>query len=178
MIDDLEYTTTGTPMHLTVDPLWGLVEVLAYGTTCDLLDRERYHVVDEQVAFVLDAALSEIVGFVVRDYAEFDAQAADVPELLDGPRFRVPVLGLSAATAGEVLLAIGGRFAPGEPTADALHLHAAIAHRTPPRRCSWLGKACAGSDSISEARAAFERAIELADDETDAPELLAELCAW
>ena len=36
----------------------------------------------------------------------------------------------------------------------------------------WLGRACAGLDATTEARAAYERAVELAGDETDAPELL------
>jgi tetratricopeptide (TPR) repeat protein len=218
MTQTQQYTTTTTPMHLTVDPVWDLIEVLAYGTVCDGLGAERYHtVVEDRVAFVLDPELAEIVGFVVRDYAEIDQEELDAPELWIGPRFDVPVLGLRAATAGEVLLAIRGRFAPGEPTADALHLHTAIntkdagealghwrlaleagdmkahyaigytlcglgRHRdaythlrhytelTPdnPWAWCWLGQACAGADNHQEARAAYERAIELGGDETDA----------
>ncbi len=225
MTETHDLTATTTPMHPTVDPYWDLIEVLAYGTVCDLIGSERYHaLVEDRIAYVLDKTLSEVVGFVVNDYAELDPLELDVPELWDGPRFHVPVLGLRGATLGEVMLAIRGRFADGEPTADAMHFHLAIAAETAEEAlpqwqlaleagdmkahyalgytlCElgryrnaynhlrhytelapdnawawcWLGQACAGCELFGEARAAYERAIELEGDETDAPTLLSEL---
>lgn len=124
---------TTTPMHLTVDPDWNLIEVLAYGTVTDLLGTDRYvGLVDDHVALVLGPERDEITGFVVRESAEFDLLDHEhVEELWKGPRFRVPVLGLTDASVGEILLAIRGRFVPGEPTADALHFHAAIRETDP-----------------------------------------------
>lgn len=43
----------------------------------------------------------------------------------------MPALGLLQATAGELLVAIRGRFKDGEPTADALHFHTAMSAPTP-----------------------------------------------
>ena len=222
-----EYTTTTTPMHLTVDPFWELIEVLAYGTVCDLIGSDRYdELVEDRVAYVLDATLLEVIGFVVNDYAELDPLELDVPELWTGPRFHVPVLGLRGATVGEVMLAVRGRFTPGEPTADAMHFHLAMGADTPEEALpawqlaleagdmkahyalgytlcelgeyrtaydhlryyaelapnnawgwSWLGQACQGAGLLGEARAAYERAVELGDDETDSAERLADLDA-
>lgn len=135
------------------------------------------------------------------------------------------MLGLRGATLGELLLAIRGRFDPGEPTADAMHFHMAMAAESADEAlpqwqlaleagdmkahyalgytlCElgryrdaydhlrhytelvpnnawawcWLGQACTGCELCGEARAAYQRAIELDDDEqTGAAELLAEL---
>jgi hypothetical protein len=124
-----------TPMHLTVDPEWDLIEVLAYGSVTDLIGSDRYVVlVEDHLALVLGPALDEVTGFVVRGAAKFDVLAhEDVEDIWNGPRFRVPVLGLTDASVGEILLAIGGRFAADEPTADAMHFHAAIQETEPAR---------------------------------------------
>ncbi|MDQ3632146.1 MAG: hypothetical protein M3417_12920 [Actinomycetota bacterium] len=80
MTETHDLTTTTTPMHLTVDPYWDLIEVLAYGTVCDLIDSERFHaLVEDRVAYVLDETLSEVVGFVVKGYAELDPLGARRP---------------------------------------------------------------------------------------------------
>ncbi len=221
-----EYTTTATPMHLTVDPWWQNIEVLAYGTVCDSLDGDRYvGLIEDRVALVLDESRTEVTGFVAHKYTDLDDDAIEDPALWEGHRFHIPVLGLTQATVGEALLAIRGRFGAEEPTADALHFHVAMDCDTPEealgqwqlalaagdmkahyaigytlcglgrhrqayshlRRYTelvpenawawcWLGQACAGSDQPTEARAAYERAIEI-DDDTDAAELLAELDA-
>lgn len=131
--EDLTATTTH-PMHLRVDPWWGNLEVLAFGTVTDGLPGERFRAIDDAArsAFVLADDLRTVTGFVVRDYDdqqepfELDAEA-----LWTGPRFDVPVLGLAGATAGEVILAVRGRFAEGEPTADALHFHSAMEQEDP-----------------------------------------------
>jgi tetratricopeptide (TPR) repeat protein len=122
-------------MHLTVDPEWDLIEVLAYGSVTDLIGSDRYVVlVEDHLALVLGPALDEVTGFVVRGAAKFDVLAhEDVEDIWNGPRFRVPVLGLTDASVGEILLAIGGRFAADEPTADAMHFHAAIQETEPAR---------------------------------------------
>lgn len=213
-------TTTTSAMHLTVDPWWGLIEVLAFGTVCDLIGADRYEVlVPDHLALVLDPGGTEVAGFVLRDYADFDPLEHE--GIWDGPRFDVPVLGLAGASVGEVLLAIRGRFAEGEPTADAMHFHQALdepdearalgswqlaleagdmkahysigytlcalgEHRRAydhlrfctelaPRNAwawCWLGQACEGAERPSEARAAYERAVAIDPDETDAAERL------
>ncbi len=63
----------------------------------------------------------------MREPHAVDPDAIDAPEIWDGPRFTVPVLGLVGARVGEILLAVQARFAPDEPTTDAMHFHLAIA---------------------------------------------------
>ncbi len=129
-----EWRVTRIPLHLSVDPGWDLVEVLAFGTICDQLPRERYlALVDNRAAFVVDPSGCEIVGFVIHGYSELSASELETPELWRAPRFAVPVLGLVDASVGEILTAIRGRFAPGEPTADAMHAHAAMDEKDPAR---------------------------------------------
>ncbi len=126
-------TATTVPLHLTVDPYWDLVEVLAFGSVCDGIGAARYEtLVEDRVAFVFDEAHETVIGFVVQGWSELeDFEQEDTPGWWDGPRFDVPALGLPHATAGELLTAIRGRFEDGEPTADALHFHTAMQAPTP-----------------------------------------------
>ena len=43
-----------------------------------------------------------VVGFVVNDFSELDLDDEDHGAMWDGPRFDVPVLGLSDASAAEI----------------------------------------------------------------------------
>ncbi|MBA2350004.1 MAG: tetratricopeptide repeat protein [Solirubrobacterales bacterium] len=126
-------TATTVPLHLTVDPWWDLVEVLAFGTDCDGIGASRYEtLVEDLVAFVFDEAHETVIGFVVQGWSELeDFEQEDTPLYWDGPRFDVPALGLPSATVGELLVAIRGRFEEGEPTADAMHFHMAMSAPSP-----------------------------------------------
>jgi hypothetical protein len=60
------------------------------------------------------------VGFRIRDFSEFDPEAH--PEVWRGPRFHAPLLGLSAATVGEVVTAWRGTYGEGRtPNREAFH---------------------------------------------------------
>lgn len=118
---------TRTPLHLSLDPRFDVLEALAFGTVHDgqppaLLRAARAGLA---LHYVLSAQPRRTMGFVVREPWACDPHAE--PALFAGPRFAVPVLGLDAATPGEVLLAVHGRFSPGEPTNDALCLQAGVA---------------------------------------------------
>ena len=67
-----------------------------------------------------------VIGFMVRQPDEVDVPALESPEVWDGPRFDVPALALAGAAVGHILLAVRGRFEPGEPTSGAMHFHRAI----------------------------------------------------
>ena len=127
------HVVTATPMHLTIDPWWELVEANAFGTVADMIGPERHvELVEDRVALVLDATMTEVTGFVVVGYTGPDSlDIAEEPTLWGSPSFDVPVLGLRAASVGEVLTAIRGRFGAGEPTADAMHFHRALDERDP-----------------------------------------------
>ena len=125
-LEDLRATVI--PMHLTVDPWWGNLELLAFGTTNDGLPRERYAAIDEEArsAFILDEDDEVVVGFVVRDYNEGEPLELDAPAFWSGPRFEVPTLGLVGASAGEVVLAVRAHYGDDRATVDAAHFHAAM----------------------------------------------------
>ena len=125
----LPSAATAVPLHLTVDPWWNLVTAIAYGRVDDGLPSEQMAALeeDERIRFYLDAPASgPVIGFSVRELWELDIAELESPEIWDGPRFDVPTLALVSASVGEILLAIRGRFADGEPTADAMHFHSAI----------------------------------------------------
>jgi tetratricopeptide (TPR) repeat protein len=228
----LPAAATTTPLHLTVDPWWDLLTALAYGRTDDGLPDEQVVALDEEprVRFVLDApGRGPVIGFSVSEPHDVDVLGSCAPGVWDGPRFDVPALALTQATLGEIVRAVQTRYDRGEPTADALHFHRAIAtgedaaadldeaverwrlaleagetkalfglgytlvQAERPREAydalrryteltphnawawCWLGRACAGTGDLAEARAAFERALaceRAGSFATDAEELL------
>lgn len=164
-------------------------------------------------------------GFHVKRFSEFDVDDPAVAAIWSGQRFNVPLLGVSAATAGEIIVAarayLGDQptlnracfavathtsgeeahdawrccleagdgmahFALGYTLYELERFHEAYRHlrhytELAPHAAwnwAWLAKAAAAIGETTEARRACARAIELTragDDETDAPELLAEL---
>jgi tetratricopeptide (TPR) repeat protein len=50
------------------------------------------------------------IGFEVRGFSTFDAEAADLAEIWEPPLYDAPVLGLRAASAGEIVLAARALF--------------------------------------------------------------------
>lgn len=125
----LPSAATAVPLHLTVDPWWDVVTAIAFGRTDDGLPSEQTAALEEdpRICFLLDTPGAEpVIGFRVRELWELDIAALDSPEIWEGPRFDVPNLALVDASVGEILLAIRGRFADNEPTADAMHFHLAI----------------------------------------------------
>src|SRR6478609_202838 len=104
---------TRIPLHLTVDPWWDLVAAVAFGRVDDGLPDEQMLVVEEEprIGFVLDAPGSgPVIGFIAREAYEIDVAALVAPEIWDAPRFDVPALSLTAASVGEILLAVRARF--------------------------------------------------------------------
>ena len=120
---------TAIPLHLTVDPWWDLVSAIAFGRVDDGLPPAQLVELDEEerIIFVLDRpGEGPVIGFIVRQPGDIDVAALESPDVWDGPRFDVPAMGLTAATVGEILLAVRGRFDDGEPTAGAMHFHLAM----------------------------------------------------
>ncbi|HYF26442.1 MAG TPA: tetratricopeptide repeat protein [Baekduia sp.] len=117
---------TATPLHLTLDPFWDVLECFAVGAVLDAQPAGACWAAGENggARWVASPDGRELLGFLVAEPWDVDVDA--LPELFGGPRFRVPLLGLDAASAGEVVLAVRGRFEPGEPTNDALCFHEGI----------------------------------------------------
>jgi len=128
--NELPAASTTIPLHLTVDPYWDSLTAIAFGRVDDGLPPSQCPVLeeDERIALILDRPRGgPVIGFRVAEPHAVDVLALESEEVWSGPRFDVPALGLVAVSVGEVLLAVQARYREDEPTADALHFHAAIA---------------------------------------------------
>jgi tetratricopeptide (TPR) repeat protein len=220
---------TTIPLHLSLDPWWDALTLIAYGRCDDGLPPEQTPECDEdeRLEYLLAAPLEgPVIGFRLQQPWDVNPESLESDEVWDGPRFDVPVLGLTRATIGEILLAVRARYEPGEATDDALQFHAAIEAGDPKEaaplfKCAleagdmkamfglgytlldlgradeayqylrrytelvpqnswawcWLGQACEARGEMGEARQAYERAVELEENEdgsfeTDAGERL------
>lgn len=122
-------SATQVPLHLSVDPWWDLVTAIAYGRVDDGLPAEQVVVLEEdpRIRITLDAPGSTVaIGFNASAPHEIDVAELDADVLWSGPRFDVPALALTGASIAEILFAVQRRYAPREPTADAIHFHAAL----------------------------------------------------
>ena len=130
MTQELPRRATTVPLHLTADPYWDSLTAIAFGRVDDGLPPAQCPVLeeDERIGFLLDGpGAGPVIGFRVAEPHAVDVLALSSDEIWSGPRFDVPALGLVGVSVGEVLLAVQGRYRENEPTADALHFHAAIA---------------------------------------------------
>jgi hypothetical protein len=123
---DLPEAVTPLPLHLNVDPWWDHLHCLAFGTVSDGLVEGQCLTVEscDLVYVVEDPECGPVLGFEIWELSEFELPDDD-PAVWDGPRFAVPRLGLEHASAGEIVLATLAQLGD-EPTAGALHFHAAI----------------------------------------------------
>src|SRR3954454_16291251 len=78
---------------------------LEFGRVDDGQPPDCWRGVSEQFGYLHDGPDGRVVGFKVLDVSELDLDSDEHAPLWSGPRFDVPVLGLPAATAGEVVLA-------------------------------------------------------------------------
>jgi hypothetical protein len=77
---------------------------------------------DERIGFLMDGERTLSVAV----HEPFDIDPAAIPAIWGEPRFAVPALGPEELGLGEILLLVQARYAPDEPTNDALHLHTAL----------------------------------------------------
>lgn len=83
---------------------------LEYGRVGEDQPQGCWHVVSETCAYLLDAPEGRVVGFRINDFPEFDPDDPEVAAIWDDPRFDAPTLGLTNATAGEIVIAARRHF--------------------------------------------------------------------
>ncbi len=120
---------SGRPAHLSIDPARDVLEVVEFGAVWDGQPAAlaRGIAAEERIGFLLEEPAGSVIGFAALEPHAIDLDALDAAEVWDGPRFAVPALGLDDACAGEILLAVQGRYDPGEPTVDAMYFGLAVA---------------------------------------------------
>jgi tetratricopeptide (TPR) repeat protein len=121
---------------------------LEFGRVDDGQAADCWRGVGEDFGYLLDSPDGRIVGFKVQNYSRFDPEDPEVSEIWTLARFEVPLLGLHAASAGEIVLA--ARPLLGEDdTINRLYFDAAVATDDSEKALSlWLACLQAG-DSMA-----------------------------
>ncbi len=78
----------------------------------------------EQFAYLVPKHARRARGFHVRRFEDFDEEAPEVEAIWHEPLFAVPLLGLTAASAGEVIVAARAHFGD-EPSINRVYFDAA-----------------------------------------------------
>jgi tetratricopeptide (TPR) repeat protein len=99
-------------LYLSHDPGLDWLVALRFGSVDDGQPPSHWRGVSASFGFLHDGPAGEApeIGFKVKDFSEFDPDAAGLAELWEGPRFVVPQLGLESAPAGEIVLAARSHF--------------------------------------------------------------------
>jgi tetratricopeptide (TPR) repeat protein len=100
---------TRLPLHLSVNVSEDWFEAIEFGSVVD--GRPSRHLIEltPEARFVLREPRGPIAGFTVHGYEDLDVDLLG-DAAFGNPRFHVPLLGLDAASLGEILLVVRGRF--------------------------------------------------------------------
>src|SRR4051794_22512175 len=97
-------------LHLSyVSELDDLI-ALEYGRVDEGQPRSCWRLVGTQIAYLHEGGDGPAVGFRVLGFSDVDLDDPAVQEVWEAPLFEVPVLGLTAASAGEIMLAARALF--------------------------------------------------------------------
>lgn len=83
---------------------------LEFGRPDDGQPAANWRGVTDSFGFLHDGPGGRLLGFKVLDFSQFDPQAEDADEIWLSAQFDAPVLGLSTASAGEIVLAARALF--------------------------------------------------------------------
>ena len=97
-------------LHLTHMPEIDRLVALEYGRVDEGQPRGCWRPVGTELGYLHDGPLGPEVGFKVLSFTGLDVDADEVAEIWGPPFFDVPMLGLSAASAGEVIVAARALF--------------------------------------------------------------------
>ncbi len=98
-------------LYLNHDADFDWLRAVEFGRVTEDQPDELWQPVSERFAYLTDEPDGRVVGFVVEDFPGFDENEPEVAAIWDAPRFDAPVLGLTDATAGEIVIAARTHFA-------------------------------------------------------------------
>jgi tetratricopeptide (TPR) repeat protein len=90
-------------LHLTHIPELDTLVALEYGRVDEGVPETWWRRVGLHIGYLWDPSLGVEVGFKVREFSRLDVDA--LSEIWTPPRFSVPMLGLTEASAGDIILA-------------------------------------------------------------------------
>ena len=114
---------------------------LEFGRVDDGQPSENWDGVTEEFGWYRDGSEGPVLGFKILEFSAFDPEATEVEAIWDGPRFDVPLLGLTAATAGEIVVAARPLLGDAN-TINRAFFEAAIAEQDDPQEALALWLAC------------------------------------
>ena len=98
------------PVFINRDVDYDWLIALEFGRVLDGQPADHFIPVDDDFVWILDGPGGAVVGFAVDELSSFDAEAVDDIWDATGPRFCASTLGLSEASAGEIVLAAQARY--------------------------------------------------------------------
>src|SRR5262249_52135456 len=99
-------------------------------------------------AYLLDVdGTSGCLGFVVKNWSEFDPHDPELAQIWEEPLFDVPELGLRGVSAGEVILA-AVPFLDGESTVNRHFFDQAVRYSRKPRKAVVFWRYCLQSGDV------------------------------
>jgi len=111
-------------LYINNDPHLGWLSALEFGRVADGQHPGCWRPVDERFAYFVPRRKRHPRGFHVHHLDDFDPHADEVAPIWEGQRFAAPLLGLEAATAGEVIVAAQAHFGD-EPSINRVYFNSA-----------------------------------------------------
>jgi tetratricopeptide (TPR) repeat protein len=112
-------------LYISRDAARDWLTALPLGCVSDSRLDDHYVYVGEAFRWRLDAPGGRVIGFEVVGLRDFDADDPVYSELWRGPRFTAPLLALTSAYAGEIVVAARARF-EAESTLNRIHFDLAV----------------------------------------------------
>lgn len=97
-------------LYLNHDADYDWLLALEFGRVDEGQTDDAWVGVSDAFGYLTDPPGGPVVGFAIKEFSEFDAEAPDVREIWSAPHFDAPVLGLSDVPAGEIVLAARALF--------------------------------------------------------------------
>ena len=119
----MDVEVTNAPLTLSHDPQRDWLIAVEFGAVLDGKADEEYIPIDEDRAFARRDVGGPVIGFVLNEYSTYDP--AEHPDLFEGFRFDVPVLGLEQASLNEIVLSARATIG-GLTTADVMMFDVAV----------------------------------------------------
>ena len=112
-------------LYVSHAPQYDWLSALEFGRVDDGQPPENWVGVSENFGFLHEEPGGRVIGFRVGGFSDFDVEDPEVDQIWSEPRFDVPLLGLTDACAGEIILAARAYFGD-EPSTNRVFFDAAV----------------------------------------------------
>lgn len=114
-----------TQLYLSYDEDLDWLILIEFGRVENAQPSDHWREISDSFGYLLRSPQGPEIGFKILGFSEFDPEHEEVTEIWEGPRFDVSTLGLTNATAGEIVLA-AHPFLSGRSTVNRVYFNAAM----------------------------------------------------